>query len=152
MKNKVKISKILSEGCVINTVLLILLYLIGVSIDPDFIPTLPRVFGILIYSITLAAANYFFFNAKIKRFSRLALHFLMTAAVFCICFVFAGAYKANVGSVLIIVGLYLVIYAIVAGIVAVILSIINADKNEKKEYKKVYEKKHDYNSLFGGKK
>ena len=152
MKKSANLKKIFSDGCVINTVLLVLLYLLGVSIDPDFIPTLSRVFGILIYSIVLSAANYYFFTSKAKRFTRLALHFLITAAVFCFCFVILGGYKANLGSVLVIVGFYLVLYAIIAAFIALIRSIIKADENQKKEYKKVYEKKHDYNSLFGGKK
>ena len=152
MKKSANLKKIFSDGCVINTVLLVLLYLLGVSIDPDFIPTLSRVFGILIYSIVLSAANYYFFTSKAKRFTRLALHFLITAAVFCFCFVILGGYKATLGSVLVIVGFYLVLYAIIAAFIALIRSIIKADENQKKEYKKVYEKKHDYNSLFGGKK
>jgi hypothetical protein len=152
MKKSANLKKIFSDGCVINTVLLVLLYLLGVSIDPDFIPTLSRVFGILIYSIVLSAANYYFFTSKAKRFTRLALHFLITAAVFCFCFVILGGYKANLGSVLVIVGFYLLVYAVIAAFIALIRSIIKADENQKKEYKKVYEKKHDYNSLFGGKK
>ena len=156
MKKSANLKKIFSDGCVINTVLLVLLYLLGVSIDPDFIPTLSRVFGILIYSIVLSAANYYFFTSKAKRFTRLALHFLITAAVFCFCFVILGGYKANLGSVLVIVGFYLVLYAIIAAFIAITIilvkRIIKADENQKKEYKKVYEKKHDYNSLFGGKK
>ena len=152
MKKSANLKKIFSDGCVINTVLLVLLYLLGVSIDPDFIPTLSRVFGILIYSIVHSAANYYFFTSKARRFTRLALHFLITATVFCFCFVILGGYKANPGSVLVIVGFYLVLYAIIAAFIALIRSIIKADENQKKEYKKVYEKKHDYNSLFGGKK
>ncbi|MBE6626189.1 MAG: DUF3021 domain-containing protein [Ruminococcaceae bacterium] len=152
MKKTNKLNKIISDGCVINTVLLIVFYIIGVSLDPNFIPTLSRVFGILIYSLALSAANSFLFSSKMKLFSRLALHFIFTALVFFICFVFIGGYKANLGSVLVIVGLYLVIYAVVGGAVALIRSILKADENDKKEYKKVYEKKQDYNSLFGGKK
>ena len=152
MKSSSKFYRIISEGCIINSALLVIMYLIGVTIDAGFIPTLGTVFGILGYSIILAFANLLFFSSKMKLFPRLLIHFFATAAVFYIMFVLLGGYKGNPGSVIVIFGLYLVIYAIVAAIVAVIRSILKAEENEKKEYKKVYGKRNDYKSQFGGKK
>ncbi len=152
MKFSEKFKNIISEGCIINTALLIVMYLVGVSLDEGFIPTLGRFFGILVYSLVLAFANSIFFSSKMKVFPRLLIHFFSTAAVFYIMFVVLGGYKTNAGSIIAIFGLYLVVYAVVAAIVAAVRSILKADENEKKEYKKVYGKKNDYKSQFGGKK
>lgn len=152
MKSSVKLKHIISEGCVINTVLIVAMYALGLTVDAGLIPTFSRVIGVLGYSIVLALANSLFFASKMKVFPRLLIHFLSTAAVFYIMFVLVGGYKASAGSLVAVIASYLVVYAIVAAVVAAVRSILAADKKEKQEYKKVYDKKNDYKSQFGGKK
>ena len=98
-----------------------------------------------------------------KTFPRLLLHFIATAAAFCICFVLVGGYKATPGSVAVIVLLYLLVYAVAAAFVALIRYIVKADDNTKKDgkksdgrktdgKKKTESKSDEYTSIFNGKK
>lgn len=152
VKSRFNIKNIISSGCVINSVLILLVYVIGVTIDSGFIPTLQIVIGVLCYSLALAFANYLFFSSAMKTFPKLVLHFLSTAAVFYLMFVILGGYRANGGSVAVVLAMYLALYVIVALFTALVRYIINADKKAEQEYKKVFENKHSHSSRLGGKK
>lgn len=146
------IKKIITHGCVLNTVLLIVMYSAGMLINENFIPTIDRVFSLLFFSLALAGANIFLFSRKLNFPLRLLVHYLFTAAIFYVAFILWGGYNGKASGVLIILVLFTLLYGICVGITAAIRSIFKVSGNTKKEYKKVYDKKEDdYKPLFGGK-
>ncbi|MBE6616608.1 MAG: DUF3021 domain-containing protein [Ruminococcaceae bacterium] len=151
MKTLSVIKKIISSGCVINTLLLILTYGLGLLINENFIPTFDRVLGILLFSLALAGANLFLFSKALTLPLRLLIHFLFTTLMFYIMFVLWGSYNQNSGSAFVIVVLFTVAYWTAVGIVSLIRLTNREKTNSKKEYKKVLKKEDDYKSVFGGK-
>lgn len=151
MKFLDNVKKTLTGACVINTVLLITVYALGMMINENFIPTLDRVIGILLFSIALSCANRFLFSGVLNFPIRFLLHFLFTAASFYVMFILWGNYNQNGGAVLVILVLFTLVYGIVAGIVAAVRAVFREKANSKKEYKKVIKKDDDYKSVFSGK-
>lgn len=151
MKTLSVIKKIISSGCIINTLLLIFTYGLGLLINENYIPTIDRVFGILIFSLALAGAGIFLFSKTLTFPLRLLIHYLFTGIMFYVMFILWGSYNDNSSSVFVILVLFTVIYALIAGIVALIRGAKNKKVNAKKEYKKVLEKEDSYKSVFGGK-
>lgn len=152
MKALSVIKKIISRGCIINTVLVILLYSLGLLANGNFIPTIDRIFGILLFSLALAGANIFVFSKVLTFPLRLLIHYLFTAFMFYVLFILWGNYSLNGGAAIVIFVMFTLIYGAVAGIVAIVRSIFKEKNNSKKEYKKVIKKDDDYKSVFGGNK
>ena len=126
-------------------------YSLGLLINENFIPTIDRVFGILLFSVALAAANIFLFSKALTLPLRLLIHYLFTTAMFYIMFILWGSYNEKSSSAFVIVILFTVAYWIVVGVVSLIRLAGKEKDNSKKEYKKVINKEDDYKSVFGGK-
>lgn len=144
------LKKVLTQACVFYTFLITAVYLLGVSIDSHWIPTINMVLALLVFSAVLAAANSFLFSDRLVFPLRLILHYAVTTLIFYIVFVVWGGYKANGGSVLTVLAVYTFAYILCAVIVVLYRWLTAESRAAKSEYKEVFSDKDTYTSQFGG--
>ncbi|MGN1345623.1 MAG: hypothetical protein ACI4V1_02460, partial [Eubacteriales bacterium] len=100
MKQWIWLKKTAGQACVFYTFFVTALYLLGVYVDSNWVPTLHMIFSLLLFSFVLAAANFFLFSDRLVFALRLLLHYVITSVIFYIVFVLWGGFQANGGSVL----------------------------------------------------
>lgn len=152
MKQLMWLKKNVSNACIFYTFLITSVYLLGVYVNSDWVPTLHIVFSLLIFSFILSVANSFLFSNKLVFSLRLLLHYLITTFVFYIVFVLWGGFQSNGGSVLTAVLVYSFAYIICALFVFMYRYITAETRVAKKEYDNVFESKDTYTAQFGKKK
>lgn len=144
--------KTIGNACVFYTFFITALYLLGVYVDSNWVPTLHMVFSLLLFSFVLAAANSFLFSDKFVFSLRLLIHYVTTTFVFYIIFVLWGGFQANGGSVLTALLVYSFAYLICALLVFMYRYVTAETRTADKEYKSVFEGQDIYKSQFDKKK
>lgn len=146
------LKKTVSNACVFYTVFITAVYLLGVYVDSNWIPTLHIVFSLLLFSFVISVANSFLFSNKLVFSLRLLIHYLITTIVFYIVFVLWGGFQSNGGSVLTAILVYSFAYLICAVFVFMYRYITAETRNAGKKYDKIFDEKEAYVSQFGKKK
>ena len=135
-----KIKKIVSQTCVIYTVILTSIYTLGAFVNSSWIPTVHMVYSCLAFSLVLAALNMFLFSDKLVMPLRLLIHFAASSLIFYLMFIVWGGYQSNGGSVITAMLVYIFAYALCAAIVAVYRYLTSETANSKKDYKSKFDK------------
>lgn len=152
MNNLILIKKICTSACVIYTFLITAVFLLGVYINPAWLPTVNMVFSLLLFSLILSCANKFLFSDCLIFSLRLLIHYAVTTVCFCIVFVFWGGYKANGGSLITVFLVYTFAY-VVFSVITVCFRYLTTDlRASSQKYSKQFEKSETYTSQFTAKK
>lgn len=155
MKSLHLLKRILSQGCVYFTFSFIGLYLLGLTVDEGWIPTIRMTLCLLLFCLILAAANRFLFSTLFVFPLRLLIHFVTTALLFTVVFVFWGSAGGSGGMALTMMLLYTFSYIIVAALTAAYRYIVGERKRSQKPYSDVLggdRDKTDSTTQFGEKK
>lgn len=152
MKQLMWLKKTVGNACIFYTFLITSVYLLGVYVNSDWVPTLHIVFSLLLFSFILSAANSFLFSNKLVFSTRLLVHYLITTFVFYIVFVLWGGFQSSGGSVLTAVLVYSFAYIICAVFVFMYRYITAETRSAKEDYNKIFESKDTYTPQFGKKK
>ena len=105
----------------------------------EWLPTLPMVAGLLVFSFFVSAMNAFLFSDALVWPLRLLIHFLALMLGFYLCFLRWGGYLKNGGSVGIGLLVFLFLYLLVGAIVF-LFRWLTADLRAKEE---AYENQFD---------
>ena len=151
MKQLMWLKKTICSACVFYTFFITSLYLLGVYVESNWIPTLYMVFSLLLFSFVLAAANTFLFSDKLVFALRLLIHYAVTTFVFYIVFVLWGGFQSNGGSVLTALLVYTFAYLICALFVFMYRYVTGESRTNRAEYKSIFEEK-DTQPKFNSKK
>lgn len=152
MKTLSKIKNIVTRACVIYTVLITSVYLLGVSVSSDWIPTLNMVLALLVFSFCLSGLHGFLFSSLLVFPLRLVIHYVISTIVFYIVFVCWGGYRANGGSVLSVLLVWTFAYILCAVCVFLYRYITSETKSSESKYDKKFDGRDgDYKSQFSGK-
>ncbi len=131
------------QACVIYTVLLTAVYTLGAFVNSSWVPTVQMVYSCLGLSLAVALLNLFLFSDRLVFFMRLLIHFVSIGVIFYLMFVVWGGYRANGGSVLTAMLVYLFVYIICAAIVGAYRYLISGDNKRKSadgEYRSMFDK------------
>ncbi len=152
MKRSLWLKKTVTGACVFFTFFVTALYLLGVYVDSNWVPTLNMIFSLLLFSFLLSAANSFLFSDKLVFSLRMLIHYVITTVVFYIIFVLWGGFQSNGGSVLTAILVYSFAYLICA-IFVFMYRYVTADLRRSNEgYSNVFEEKNSYTPQFDKKK
>lgn len=152
MKKLSLIRRIISDGCIFFTIIFLLIYSVGVSVDSARIPTISMTFSLLIFSIILSSMNRFLFSNVLVFALRFLIHYTVVTLSFYTVFVKIGGFAASGGSVITILAVYTIVYLMIAAAVCLVRYIISgtekrsSDKNSGKtgadeNYVSIFEKK-----------
>ncbi len=137
------LKKAVLQACVIYTILLTAVYTLGAFVNSSWVPTVQMVYSCLGLSLAVALLNLFLFSDKLVPSLRLFIHFVSVGVIFYLMFVVWGGYKANGGSTLIAMLIYLFVYIICAAIVGVYNYLTSDDSKSDStdgEYKSMFNK------------
>lgn len=134
-----------TEGCIFYTISITAVYLLGYSVNSVWVPTLPMVMGLLLFSFLLGLADRFLFSDLLVFPLRLILHYVGTAVGFWLLFGVMGGYE---GSGLTVWLIYTFAYALILTIVMVYRWLTADLRNQKQEYSKKFD--DDYKPTFRG--
>ena len=139
----------LVRACVIYTVLITGVYMIGAFVNSAWLPSPATVAALLVLSLWLGASLSFLFSDLLVPSLRVILHFIATGLVFWLTFGVWGGYLKNGGSTAVLFVLYAVLYALAGGVTGLV-RILTADrKNREKPYGSMMkEKDGGYTSQF----
>jgi len=152
LKQLMWLKKTLGSACVFYTFFITALYLLGVYVAPNWVPTLHMVFSLLLFSFVLAAANSFLFSDRLVFSLRLLIHYVTTTVVFYIVFVLWGGFQANGGSVLAALLVYSFVYLICALLLFMYRYVTAESRTAKQEYKQAFDGQESYRPQFDNKK
>lgn len=152
LKQLMWLKKTAGHACVFYTFFITALYLLGVYVDGNWVPTLHMVFSLLLFSFVLAAANSFLFSDMLIFPLRLLIHYVTTTAVFYIVFVLWGGFQSNGGSVLTALLVYSFAYLICALLVFMYRYVTAESRTAKQDYKNAFDGQDSYKTQFGTKK
>ena len=107
---------VLTRACVIYTVLITGVYLIGAYVNSAWLPSPSAVAALLVLSLWIGASLSFLFSDALVPALRIVLHFLATGAVFWLTFGVWSGYLRRGGSGVLILVLYTVLYALIGGV------------------------------------
>lgn len=141
-----KIKKILSQTCVIYTVILTSVYTLGAFVNSSWVPTVHMVYSCLVFSLVLAALNLFLFSDKLVMPLRLLIHFTASSLIFYLMFIVWGGYQSNGGSVITALLVYVFAYILCAAIVAAYRYLTAETVNSKRVYTAKFDE--EYKSQF----
>ena len=142
MKITALLKKIINSACVIFTLLFAFIYTLGVTVNPDWIPTIGMMYSLLAFAFVLSAMNLYLFSKNLVLGLRLLIHYVVTALSFYVLFVVASGFMRNGGSALTIMVSFSVTYALFAAVVAIFNGAKGSDKKKKTQ------KKTEYKSMF----
>ena len=134
-----------TEACVFYSVAVTAVYLLGYSVNSVWVPTLPMVMGLLLFSLLLGLTDRFLFSDLLVFPLRLILHYVGTAVGFWLLFGVMGGYE---GSGLTVWLIYTFAYALILTIVMVYRWLTADLRNQKQEYSKKFD--DDYKPTFRG--
>ncbi len=152
LKQLMWLKKTIGSACIFYTFFITSLYLLGVYVDSNWVPTLHMVISLLLFSFVLAAANSFLYSNKLIFSLRLLIHYAATTTVFYIIFVLWGGFQANGGSVLTALLVYSFAYLICALVVFMYRYITAESRAKNTEYKSVFKEQENYKAQFDKKK
>ena len=143
------IKTVLVRACVVYTVLITGVYLIGAFVNAAWLPSPATVGALLALSIWIGASLSFLFSDLLVPALRVILHFLATGIVFWLTFGILGGYLRSGGSAVVLFVLYAVLYALAGGVTG-LFRILTAESDRKnKPYEGVLKKeREEYKSQF----
>ena len=151
MKTLETAKRIHTRGCVVYTVLITAVYLLGASVDRSWLPTPGTVASLLLFSLYLAASAEFLFSDLLVGPLRVLIHFAVTLFVFWLTFCRMGGYLKNGGSFGTAFLVYLFAYILCAAVVLLSLWLTADLRKREKPYDSIFrEKERPYTSQFGG--
>lgn len=152
LKQLLWLKKTVGNACVFYTFFITSLYLLGVYVASNWVPTLHMVISLLFFSFVLAAANSFLYSDKLVFSLRLLIHYVATTVVYYIIFVLWGGFQANGGSVLTALLVYSFAY-LVCTLIAFMYRYITADNRTKEAaYKSMFAEQNPGKTSFERKK
>ncbi len=141
MHSRINLKKILTDSCIIYTLLITLVYFLGAFISATWIPTVKMVISLLFFSVILSLGNEFLKSNILVYPIRLFIHFIATSLIFYIVFIVWGGLLQNGGKFLITFFLYTLVYVIVT-VISRLISYIRSEKSTaNKTYDSLYSKK-----------
>ncbi len=143
---------IISRGCVFFTFSFIGLYLLGLTVNEGWIPTFRMTLCLLLFCFLLAAANRFLFSSLFVFPLRLLIHYVITAVLFTVVFIYWGTANGNGGMALTMILVYTFAYVIAAALIAAVRYVVGEMDKSKKTYKNVLSGSGDndgYTPQFG---
>lgn len=137
------IKNILTGACVINTVIITVLYTVGqLFMNADggkaWIPHFGMMWMVLGISVAFSVAERFFALGG-NIYIRLIGHFLISLVGFILIFIVGGGYTGRSSHVFIAICLFLVIYTAVIGIRLGLKGFFKRKKNDSEEYSSVFD-------------
>lgn len=144
--------KILTNGCVAYTVIILAFYTFGLMAgNTSWIPTQRIAYSLLVFAMCFSALNEAVGRVRLTFPARLGIHFAACAVLYFFIFVIGGGFHKNGGSILAALLCYLFVYAVGAVIVCVCRYLF-ADTVREKEtaagQAKETQKPEDYKSMF----
>lgn len=152
MKQSLWLKKTSTGACVFFTFFVTALYLLGVYVDSNWVPTLNMIFSLLLFSFVLSASNSFLFSDKLVFSLRMLIHYVITTVVFYIIFVLWGGFQSNGGSVLTAILVYSFAYLICAIFVFMYRYVTAGLRRSNEGYSSIFEEKNSYTPQFDKKK
>ncbi len=137
--------KIVSQGCLLYTVLTLVLYTVGMvvsDIDRAWIPTIGMIYMVFFFSLLLSAANVLVLNTGLPGIVKLILHYAATTLVFYVIFILWSGFSKRGSSVLTILLLYTFLYGICALIFCGVRYIKGSRDNKKAGYESQFSMKN----------
>lgn len=136
-----KIVRVLTGGCVVNTVLICAIYILRElwgKFSRDALPpeiTIRMFFSVLLISFVVSAADLLLLDPSAVS---VILHYAATiAGILLVLRLIRGKYEGGM-QIVAIVMLYTVIYAVVIGVRLLVRYLLRRKKEEKKEYSSVF--------------
>lgn len=138
-----KIKKIIADACVINTVVMTLLYVLGYVTNTDggtaWIPKFNVMWMVLGVSFVISLAERVL-EMRGNFAVRLVCHFLLCVSSFLLIFIIGGGYGSDPSSVVVGVFLFVVAYVLVNCVRFVLIHKRETAENDKEEYSDIYKK------------
>lgn len=131
------LAKIISHGCIYYTVVSLLLYLGGLlfsTIEREWIPTLDMLVLLLLFTLSVSAANQMVLLAGMPMLLKLLIHYAVTLTVFFVVFIWWGGFSDSGSAVLVLLLAYTLVYGIGALIFGAIRHIRANAVNRRTEY------------------
>lgn len=125
MKTMDFIKKIAARGCVIFTIVTLIVYSIGSIVsdsERSFIPSIKFIWLFFAFSVLLAAANEILSVKKISLGVRMLIHFAVCAALYFVCVVLCGGFISSGAQTLIAMTMFVIVYLICGIFIAIVLS------------------------------
>lgn len=139
-----KIKKVITDTCVVNTVIMTLLYILGYLTNKDggtaWIPKFNIMWMVLGVSFVLALAERIL-DMKGSLGARIACHFGMCVVGFLLIFIIGGGYSSSAGAVVVGTFLFILAYILVNGVRFAVTGKLRRAKNETEEYTSVFGRK-----------
>ena len=137
------------RACVVYTVLITGVYLIGAFVNAAWLPSPATVGALLLLSLWIGGSLSFLFSDFLVPALRVILHFIATGVVFYLTFGVMGGYLRNGGSAVVLFILYAVLYALAGGVTGLIRILTAESDRKKKPYDGVLKKeREEYQSQF----
>ena len=136
-------SKILTHGCVYYTIVSLLLYVGGLlfsTIEREWIPTLDMLLLLLLFTVSVSAANQMVLHAKMHTAVKLLLHYAITQIVFYIVFIWWGGFSDSSSMVLVLLLAFTMLYGIGAIIFGIVRHIRAESENRLEKYDEQFRK------------
>lgn len=131
------LKSIISQGCVIFSIITLIIYSAGAIIsnaDRSFIPDIKFIWLFFAFSLLLAATNKILYIKKIKLIPRLLIHFAVCLALYFVSVVLCGGFAKSGAQTLIALSFFVIIYIIFAIAAAIIIGRSERKKADKEEY------------------
>lgn len=137
------VKKVLTMTCVINTVIMTLLYVLGYITNTDggtaWIPRFGIMWIVLGISFVLSAAELIL-HGKGNFFVKMLWHFLSCLAGFLLLFIVGGGYAENPSAIVIGTFLFIIAYLAVSLTRFAVTGKLKRTREEEEEYDEVFKK------------
>ncbi len=134
-------SHIIKNGCVMFTIITLVIYGIGTVLsnaDKAFIPTFQWIVLFLVFSLLLSSANQILLTEYLSLPLRILLHFLAAATLYIIAVVLCGGLYKNGTMLLLSIILFIVGYTLFTILFSVRMRRRRRSEGEKDTYKPVF--------------
>ena len=141
MKPGQTIFRILKNGCVIFTMITLIVYGIGAmlsSADKTFIPTFQWIVLFFVFSLLLSSANQILRTEHLSVFLRVLFHFLAAATLYIVAVVLCGGLYKNGTMLLLSLAVFIAGYILFAILVSVRMRRCRRSDSKKEPYKPVF--------------
>lgn len=132
---------ILKNGCVIFTVITLLIYAVGTILsnsEKSFIPTFYWILLFFIFSMLLSGVTQIMHIKKIKLPIRFLLHFLAAAVLYIVSVVLCGGFYKNGTMLLLSLLLFIIGYVLFAILYSIGIRRQSRNVEKKEAYKSVF--------------
>lgn len=137
------LSKIITQGCVYYTAASLLLYVGGLlfsTIEREWIPTLDMLLLLLLFTVSVSAANQLVLHSKLPMAVKLLLHYAVTLTVFYIVFILWGGFSDSGSAVLVLLLAFTLVYGIGALVFGIVCHVRAGSENRRNEYTEKFKK------------